>query len=111
MIKVSLFTWGLNPCQVVWLMVNAHFCSPGTQGNAILCVLNGSLMAAVAYQSMGFFRHEHWSGLSFSAPGDPSDPGITLVPPVSPTLQADSLPTEPSGKPGFVHLGPRAMLY
>ena len=35
LIKVSLFTWGINPRQVVWLMVNAHFCSPGTQGNAV----------------------------------------------------------------------------
>ena len=89
-------------------MVNARFCSPGTQGNAILFVRSGSLMSAVAHQSMGFFRQEYWSGLPFSAPGDLSDPGIK---PASPALQADSLPTEPSGKPGFVHLGPRAMLY
>ena len=47
-------------------------------------------------------------GLPFPSPGDLSDPGIK---PASPALQADSLPTEPSGKPGFVHLGPRAMLY
>jgi len=111
LIKVSLFTWGFNPCQVVWLMVNARFCSPGTQGNAILFARSGSLMSAVAHQSMGFFRQEYWSGLPFSAPGDLSDPGIKPAPPVSPALQADSLPTEPSGKPGFVHLGPRAMLY
>ena len=61
--------------------------------------------------SMGFFRQEYWSGLSFLSPGDLLDSGIKSASLVSPTLQADSLPTEPSGKPGFVHLGPRAMLY
>ena len=39
---------------------------------------------------------EYWSGLPFPPPGDPPDPGIE---PMSPALQADSLPTEPSGKP------------
>ena len=46
--------------------------------------------------SMGFSRQEYWSGLSFPSPGDLSDPGIE---PRSPTLQADSLPSELSGKP------------
>ena len=46
--------------------------------------------------SMGFSRQEHWSGLPFPSPGDLSDPGIE---PRSPTSQADSLPSEPPGKP------------
>ena len=53
----------------------------------------------VAYQaplSMGFFRQEYWSGLPFPSPGDLPDPGIE---PGSPALQADSLPSEPPGKP------------
>ena len=33
-------------------------------------------------------------------PGDRLNPGIEPASPVSPALQADSLPTEPSGKPG-----------
>ena len=41
-----------------------------------------------------FPRQEHWSGLPFSSPGDLPDPGIKLIPPVSPTFQVDSLPTE-----------------
>ena len=45
---------------------------------------------------MGFFRQEYWSGLLFPSPGDNPDPGIE---PWSPTLQADSLPSEPAGKP------------
>ena len=45
-------------------------------------------------QSIELFRQEYWSGLSFPSPGDLPDPGIV---PRSPTLQADSLPTEPPG--------------
>ena len=53
----------------------------------------------VAHQgplSMEFSRQEYWSGLPFPSPGDFPDPGIE---PKFPTLQADSLPTEPPGKP------------
>ena len=46
--------------------------------------------------SMGFSRQEYWSGLPFPSPGDIPDPGIK---PGSPALQADSLPSEPPGKP------------
>ena len=45
---------------------------------------------------MGFSRQEYWSGLPFPSAGDLPDPGIE---PGSPALQADSLPTEPPGKP------------
>jgi len=47
---------------------------------------------------MGFPRQEHWSGLPFPSPGDPPDPGIK---PRSPELQADTLSTEPPGKPSI----------
>ena len=46
--------------------------------------------------SMEFSRQEYWSGLSFPSPGDLPDPGIK---PRSPALLADSLPSEPPGKP------------
>ena len=45
---------------------------------------------------MEFFRQEYWSGLPFSSPGDLPDPGVELK---FPTLQSDSLPSEPPGKP------------
>ena len=45
---------------------------------------------------MEFSRREYWSGLSFPSPWDLPNPGIE---PGSPALQADSLPTELSGKP------------
>ena len=42
--------------------------------------------------SMGFSKEEYWSGLPFLFPGDLPDSGIK---PGSPSLQAESLPTEP----------------
>ena len=45
---------------------------------------------------MEFSRQEHWSGLPFPFSGDLPNPGIELR---SPVLQADSLPSEPPGKP------------
>ena len=46
--------------------------------------------------SMGFSRQEYWNGLPFPSPGDLPNPGIEPGPPA---LQANSLPTEPLGKP------------
>ena len=46
--------------------------------------------------SMEISRQEYWSELPCPPPGDPPDPGIK---PWSPALQADSLLSEPSGKP------------
>ena len=40
--------------------------------------------------------HESWSGLPCPSPGDLPNSGIE---PGSPALQADSLPSEPRGKP------------
>ena len=56
-------------------------------------------VAHQASPSMGFFRQEYWSGLPFPPPGDLPDPGTKLASPLSLALQADSLYTEPSGKP------------
>ena len=52
-------------------------------------------VARQASLSMGFSRQEYQNGLPFPPPGDLPDPGIETASPVSPTLQADSLPTEP----------------
>ena len=59
-------------------------------------------IAPQAPPSMGFSRQEYWSGLPFLSPGDLpeildlQDPGIESG---SPALQADSLLSEPPGKP------------
>ena len=53
----------------------------------------------VAYQaplSMGFFSQEYWSGMPFPSPWDLPYPRIK---PWSPTLQEDTIPFEPPGKP------------
>ena len=47
---------------------------------------------------MGFSRQEYWSGFPFPSPEDLPHTGIKPAPPVSPALQADSLPIEPLGK-------------
>ena len=67
-----------------------------------LCELNHIWLFAtlwtITHQAplpMGFFRQEYWSGLPFPFPEDLPKPMF----PVSPALQADSLLTEPLGKP------------
>ena len=64
-----------------------------TQSCPILC--NPWTIANQVLLSIELSRKEYWSGLSFPSPGDLPNPGIE---PRSPTLQADSLPSEPPGK-------------
>ena len=47
-------------------------------------------------------RIRYWSGLPCPPPGNLPIPGSNLHLPVSSALQADSLPTEPPGKPLFM---------
>ena len=70
-----------------------------------VCTLSHSVMSdsatpwTVAHQAplfMGFSRWEHWSGLPFPSSEDLPNKRIE---PRSPALQADSLPSEPPGKP------------
>ena len=53
--------------------------------------------------SMGFSRLEYWIGLPCHPPGNIPDPGIKPKSPSSPTLQANSLPLAPPGKPTEKH--------
>ena len=48
---------------------------------------------------MGLSRQEYWSGLPCPLPEDLPNPRMEPESPVSPTLQVNSLPTEPPGKP------------
>ena len=52
--------------------------------------------ACQAPLSMELSRQEYWSGYPFLSPGDLPDPETE---PRSPTLQVDSLPSEPPGMP------------
>ena len=56
---------------------------------------------------MGFPRQEYWSGLPFAFPGDFPNSGIKPGPP---SLQADSLPSEPPWKPVFFFENKRLFL-
>ena len=53
------------------------------------------LWPAKLFLSLGFSRQEYWTGLSFPPPSYLPNLGTEPVSPVSPALQADSLPTEP----------------
>jgi len=61
-------------------------------------VVSDSLLtvARQAPLSMGFSRQEYWSGFPFPSPGDLPNSGIERR---CPTLQVDSLTSEPPGKP------------
>ena len=51
---------------------------------------------------MGLPRQEYWSGLPFPSPGDLPKPGTE---PESPTLQGDSLLSQPPGKETLLTCG------
>ena len=81
-----------------------------------MCVLSQSVMSHSAAHGLypvrlfcpwGFSRQEYWSGLPYSPPGDLPNPEIK---PRSPTLQVDSLPSEPPGKPKNNGVGSLSLL-
>ena len=45
------------------------------------------------------FKPAYWSGMPFPSPGNLSNPGVK--PRSSPSLQADSLPSEPTREPEY----------
>ena len=84
-----------------------------TQCESVSCsVVSDSLQpqwseARQAPLSMEFSRQEYWSGLPFSSPGDLPNP---VIEPGSPALQADSLLSEPPGKPLLIVVFDKNML-
>ena len=62
--------------------------------------------ACQAPLSMGFFGQEYWNGLPGLPPGTLPNPGIK---PTSPTLQVDSSPSKPPGKPKATVTGYRVL--
>ena len=67
-------------------------------GPIVLCLVS---QLCPTLCDLRFSRQENWSRLP-SPPRDLSDPGIK---PKSPTLQADSLPSESPGKPKNTGVG------
>ena len=72
----------------------------GSHQESILCVCptvcDPMACSPQAPLSMEFSRQEYQSGLPFPSPGGLPNPGTE---PMSPAFQADSLPSEPPGKP------------
>ena len=91
--------WATSTCR--WY---SYLENPSESTEKILCacsvtsVVSNSVspwtVARQAPLSRGFSRQEYWSGLPFPSPGDFLNPGIE---PVSPALQADSLPLSHQG--------------
>ena len=59
--------------------------------SCVLLFVTPWTVACQAPLSMGFCRQEYWTGLPCCPPGDLPDPGIELMSPAAPALQADSL--------------------
>ena len=66
------------------------------------CVGLFATLCTIVPLSMEFSRHEYWSELPFPCPGDLPNPEID---PVTPALQAESLPSESPGKPSVRRRG------
>ena len=91
-----------RPCH--WLLAIKPPPPPGP--SADMCCVSHSVVSILfaaswtascqAPLSMEFSRQEYWSGLPFPSLGDLPNPGIRLG---SPTVQANSLQSEPPGKP------------
>ena len=77
--------------------------------NHFSCVRLFATLWTVACQAplSRFSRQEYWNGLPWLPPGDLPNPGIE---PRSRTLQADSLPSEPQGKPKNTGVGSPLLL-
>ena len=105
-----------NKLMTIWKLASFTF-----QDELVICLLSGFFKACEASSFVSnslephglyadfqvplpteFFRRKYWSGLPFPPPRVPlPGPGIKSESPVSPALQAGSLPTEPLGNPFF----------
>ena len=80
--------------------INCRECESETISHS---VVSDPLQPHQAPLSIEFSRQEYWSVLPFPSPGDLPNPGFK---PRSPALQADSLQSEPPGKPWECELEP-----
>ena len=90
--KTKTLNWNIN-----LLSNHLHFPLPLTVKVPQSCpTLCNPMNCSWSGFSMEFSRQEHWSGLLFPSSGDHLNLGIE---PRSRALEADSLPSEPPGKP------------
>ena len=111
--------------KAAWVKSGMHFhCMPTESPGIVLDAGNTAVCCAESFSrvrlfaapwtearqaplSTGFSRQEHWRGLPCPPPEDLPNPRIG---PRSPTLQADSLPAEPPGKPQNTGVGSLSLL-
>ena len=96
--------------ECIWVHSNEVVEPRDWKWKSLCCVQLFATPWTVACQvplSMEFSRQEYWCGQPFPSPGDVRNPGIK---PRSPTLQADSLLSEPSGKPKNTRMGSPSLL-
>ena len=89
-------------CTHIQTYMRVYICMLACMLSRFSCVQFCATLWIVAHQaplSMGFSRQEYWSGLPCPPPGDLPDPGVKPMSPVSPALQADSLPLSHQGSP------------
>ena len=70
-------------------------------------VMSDSWQPHGLHRLWGFSRQEYWGGLPCPSPGDLPNPENELR---SPTLQVNSLPSEPTGKPKNTRVGSLSLL-
>ena len=87
----SLLFWGKNSLRHLSALVCMH-----QSLSRVLLSVTPWTVAFQASLSMNFSRKEYWNGQQFPSPRNLLDQRIK---PESPALQADSLPSEPAGKP------------
>ena len=91
--------WWINKChkccKVIFVSGLSRRCLCA-QMCSTLC--NPRTAARRAPLSMGFPRHEYWSGLPFPSPGGSSQPRDGIMSPVVPPLAGRFFTTEPPGK-------------
>ena len=84
----------------MYQIITLYTLESGTESCLTLC-------DPMDYTVHGILQAEYWSEYPFPSPGDLPNPGIK---PRSPTLQADSLPAEPQGKPKNTGVGSLSLL-
>ena len=84
--------------QCVWAIITLRVCVLSHFRHVQLFATLWTI-ASQTPQSMGFSRQEYWSELPCPAPGDFPDPGIE---PMSPALQAGSLPLSHQRSPIYI---------
>ena len=81
---------------------------------SLSCVWLLATPRTAAYQALpplGFSRQEYWSGVPLPSPSSPGDLPNPRTEPRSPALQADSLQSEPAGKPHLYNIHAHMYIY